>query len=460
MTARSRRLATALAGCLVAAGLVACSDEQSPASPSASAGSSASSPPAAGPPRPLRLSVYGVPAAVSAYREAVRAFTAETGVEVEVETHPDAMAAADQVLRKLDRSGGKAPDVFLLAPDQLPHLLGTDRLQHVDEALGERGLQFGDGYQRVALTAFSAEDMLQCMPVAMSPLVMFVNTEHVRPRDLEIRGVPRPEEGQWAFEDFAAAARVIAREHIDEPDFHAVHLPLDMQVLTALIRSAGGSVVDDVDQPTELTLDTDEARAALLAYIRLARVDAVNLSSDEATTTSPLVRFAQGELAMMFGTRADVPALRESGVRFDVMPLPSFGSYRTVADIAGLCVDSRSDHVEAALDLVAFIAGNEGSTTLARSGAVVPANLDVVFSPAFAQRGRPPRSVEVFGNALERTELMPFSTEWRDVAARVESLVSGLVEDRRNADQVLQRRAPRLGEWSQEAFASETAQSD
>jgi multiple sugar transport system substrate-binding protein len=449
---------TAAATCLLLAGLGACSEPEPAARPEPTASAPTSTAPST-PQRPLRLTVHGVPPAVAAYREVAQAFTAGTGVRVEVQAHPDAATSAQRVQGEL-RGSEPGPDVFLLDHDFLPQLLATERLQHLDQALEERELQFGDGYQRVALTAFSAEAALQCMPVEMSPAVMLVNRDHVRPRDLAIRGVPLPVQGQWSFDAFDAAARVIAREQSDEPDFRAVHLPIDVRLLTAFVRSAGGEVVDDVDGPTELTLDSEQAREVLLAYIRLGRLSSVNLSEDEAAERSALERFADGEIGMMFGTRSDVPALRESGVPFDVMPVPSFGSYRTVADIAGLCVDVRSDQLEEAMDLVAFVAGNEGSTTLARSGAVVPANLDVIFSPAFFQRGRRPTSVRVFGQALDRTGLMPFSTGWREVGARVERLVGGLVADRRNAVRVLDRRLPELAERTRTTFAPRADETD
>jgi multiple sugar transport system substrate-binding protein len=445
-------LSHVLVACLAGATLVACSDD-GPPSPEPTP--TASTPTASQPPSPrsgpLRLSVYGVPSTLDAYRDVARAFTAESDVAVDLQTYPDARRAAAAARQALE-GAGPAPDVFLLDNAYLPDLLTTGRLQHVDLALEARGLQFGDGYQRVALTGFSADAVLQCMPVDMSPHVLVINRDHVRPRDLEVRGVPLPEEGQWTFEDFDAAARLISREHQDEPDFRAVHLPTDIRLLTAFIRSAGGDIVDDVDDPTSLTLDSDEAREALLAYVGLARQRAVALTAEEAETTSPLDRFGRGELAMMFGTRANVPALRESDVPFDVMPLPSFGSYRTVADISGLCVDEQSGRLEDALDLVAFVAGNDGSTTLARSGAVLPANLDVAFSPAVVQRGQRPRSVQVFGEALKRSGLMPFSTTWRPVADGVEAFVTRLMGNRRDLARVLERRLPLLDERSQAVF--------
>jgi multiple sugar transport system substrate-binding protein len=444
-------VSSVLLACILAATLVSCSDGgNADAGPTpTSAATSASSPSVVA--GPLTLSVYGEPEAVRAYRNVAEDFTEETGVEVEVQVHPSASRAGGDVLRRLD-GAGSAPDVFLLAPESLPDALATERLQPVDEELEQRGLQFGDGYQRTALTAFSAEDNLQCMPVDMSPYVMFINRDLVRPRDLAIRGVPLPEQRQWLFEDFAAAARLIAREQQGVEGFKSVHLPLDIEPLTAFVRSGGGDVVDDVDQPGELTLDTDEARTALLAYLRLARQRSVALSEEEAEEVAPADRFADGRLAMMFGTRADVPDLRRTGVPFDVMPLPSLGTPRTVADIAGLCVDQQGTQLETALDLVAFVAGNDASTTLARSGAVLPANLDVAFSPAFAQAGQLPRSVQVFRDSLERSGLMPFSTAWPEVSARVEAVLARVVDGSGGVGRSLDRWLPRLDEQSQPVF--------
>ena len=63
---------------------------------------------------------------------------------------------------------------------------------------------------------------------------------------------------------------------------------------------------------------------------------------------------------------------------------------------------------------------------LARSGAVVPANLDVAFSPAFAQRGLRPRSVGIFRDSQARSGLMPYTSAWDEVAARVVRSGSGI----------------------------------
>lgn len=451
MQAVRTRVSSVLLACVLVASLASCSESgptEAEPSPTAPATSASSSPAVAG---PLTMSVYGEPEAVRAYRSVAEGFTAETGVDVEVQVHPDATRAAGDILQDLT-TPGSGPDVFLLDPAFLPDALATERLQPMDEELEERGLQFGDGYERVALTAFSAEDNLQCMPVNMSPHVMFVNRDLVRPGDLAILGVPLPEQRQWLFEDFAAAARLIAREQQDVEGFKSVHLPVDVELLTAFVRSAGGDVVDDVDSPSQLTLDSEEARTALQAYVRLARQRSVALTEEEAEEVTPTARFGDGRLAMMFGTRADVPDLRRTGVPFDVMPLPSLGTPHTVADITGACVDRESTQLAAALDLVAFVAGNEASTTLARSGAVLPANLDVAHSPAFSQAGQSPRTAEVFLDALSRSGLMPFSMAWKQVGARVELVVGRLIDARGNIGRSLDRWLPRLDEKSQPAF--------
>ena len=48
-------------------------------------------------------------------------------------------------------------------------------------------MDFGDGYTRNGLEAFSADAALQCMPTDVSPLVVYYN-----PRLIELTGSPSP----------------------------------------------------------------------------------------------------------------------------------------------------------------------------------------------------------------------------------------------------------------------------
>ena len=100
-----------------------------------------------------------------------------------------------------------------LAPD-LGQLTEADTTQPVDELLDERGVDFGDRYSRDAVEAFSVDDQLQCMPYAVSPMVIYYNTDLIDFDKMQRRGLdagdPRATTG-WTFEQFAAAAQFATR---------------------------------------------------------------------------------------------------------------------------------------------------------------------------------------------------------------------------------------------------------
>ena len=98
-----------------------------------------------------------------------------------------------------------------------------------------------------------------------------------------------------------------------------------------LVRSAGEDIVDDPRMPTTLTLSPTTAparrsrRSSPWPATRSITPNARQLARQDAVT-----RFENGGSAMMIGTRALVPRLREKpDLHFDVFPLPSLGRSRT-----------------------------------------------------------------------------------------------------------------------------------
>ena len=81
---------------------------------------------------------------------------------------------------------------------------------------------------------------------------------------------------------------------------------------------------------------------------------------------------------------------RSTSLTFDVMPLPRVSSGATIATMSGLCISSESEHTDRAADLLTEVISDEGASTLARTGYVMPANLDVVNGEDFLQTGQRP----------------------------------------------------------------------
>lgn len=398
-------------GCTSGAG----PDQASPSSPPPT-GSQGSDAATADPdPVTLRLGVYGDRSLRAAWRELADRYTAAyPHVTLEVtarRTAEEAMADREQ------EAPSALPDVFLVPSEAAPALSTADLVAPVDQLLAERGVVFGDNYVRLGLEAFSAEQRLQCMPVDVSPYVVLYNSDLLPLRKIAAADEePVTREDGWTWEQFASAARRMAG-----PGVRGVHVEPRLTTLMALVRSGGADIVDDPRDATTLTFAEDGARAALEQILDVLREPKLTPTPEQLERRDALTRFAEGRLGMVFATRAVVPQLRDADVDLDVLPLPRLGRPRTTADVTGLCLSATGEHQEEAADFLAWATGEAGATVLAETGAVVPAHVPTLNSPAFLRSGTDVRDAEVFVDAVAGADVHPYVPGWPDVAEAVQS---------------------------------------
>ena len=167
---------------LVCLGAAACTSPSGNGSaPSAGPSSTPASASTSAGPVTLRFAVYGDAPVLAAYRKLAATWNADhPDITVKLETSHDAVTSEDKVDRGFD--AGTPPDLFLTRQTSLPELKADDRVQPVDELLEQRGVQFGDSYQRIGLEAFAGDAALQCMPNEVSPYVVFYNKRLLVPR--------------------------------------------------------------------------------------------------------------------------------------------------------------------------------------------------------------------------------------------------------------------------------------
>jgi multiple sugar transport system substrate-binding protein len=376
------------------------SPEPSPSDPSTPAG-----------PVTVSFGVYGPEPLLDAFKDLAEQFREENpAVTVDLRTHDE----PESLLAEIEE--GDAPDVFLMAQRHVPGLVEEERVQPVDGLLEARQVDFGDGYQRGGLTAFASDAALQCMPHDVSPVVVYYNKDLV---DLARLGTEEEEPPNaldgWTWEMFDQAARRAARGSV-----HGVHIEPSLEALAPFIWSAGGELVDDVHAPTTLTLSSGESRDALEQVLALVRDPQVTPTLEDLEERDAVERFAAGELGMILGSRALTPELRaEDELDFDVMPMPRISRVRTAADMNGYCISSDTEQVETAADLLAFAVSSEGAAITARTGYVVPSNLDVAHSSDFDDATQEPESSFIFNEGVRRAQNLPFVGTWPELSARV-----------------------------------------
>lgn len=427
--ARSRRTASLVAGVLAAALVAGCTDSGGSAPPDPPA---SSSPAAESGPADLTFGVYGSDDEVAGYDSMVRTFNAgsETS-EVTVVSWRD----HDQALAELE-SGAALPDVFLVSRRDLATFQDAGQVQPVDELLDARGIDFGDGYSRDALRAFSLENRLECMPYGISPMVIYYNTDLIDFAKMRNRGLTAPgsdpapgEEAvpprTWTFEQFAAAAEFATRPGRGT---RGVHIDATLRGLAPFIVSGEGSIFDSDTDPTSLAFSEDSTRAALETTLDLLREAQVTLSPAQLAEKPALEWFEDGKVAMIAGFRDLVPGLRlVQGLEFDVMPIPVLQSSGTVGDITGLCLSAATAHTPEAADFLAHAVSDASVTAVTRAGYLVPANVAVAASDDFLQPGRLPVNSRIFNSAVRDVYIPPLLTSWTELEAAVAPSLEELV---------------------------------
>ncbi|MDN4171452.1 extracellular solute-binding protein [Nocardioides sp. SOB77] len=411
----SRRGLAALVVLALGLGLTGCTEDGDPPAPD---------PTRAAPPVRLLFGVWGNDEEVSAYQAMVDTYNARSqDSQVELRSWNDREDLADAL-----QAGGKVPDVFLTSRRDLKWLVDEGLTQPVDELLDERGTEFGDNYSRDALRAFSADTRLQCMPYGISPTVVFYNTELVDFERMRNRELPAPsdeDDTRWTFEEFVAAADFSTRPR---KRTRGVHVEPTMAGLAPFVESGGGSVFDDETEPTSTSFSSDGSREALTRTLELLRNPQLTLTDQQLQRATPQTWFERGRLAMMTGDRSLVPVLRQvQGLEFDVMPIPSLGSYATVGDITGLCLSKAAASTAEGADFLVHATSTESVTRVVRAGYLVPANLEVAYSEDFVQPGRLPVHSSVFTDSIRALRVPPLLDSWDELEAAVRDDIRSLV---------------------------------
>ena len=351
-----------------------------------------------GKPSPIAISVNAEGEELQLYQAVARAYEATGKPKVTV----NAIADRPDFLAKLTTSfsAKRPPDAFLINH----RYLGGYAKRNVLEPVGPRLGDAADDFYPVALDAFRFGGELTCVPQNASSLVVYYNASM-----LEQLGVPAPAAG-WTLDDLRDAARKLT-----SGKRHGVGLEPAVIRAAPFVWTAGGALVDDDEKPTRFTLDAPNARRGLEAMLSLAPYGP---SRKEAASKALDERFLSGELAMFLSSRREVPAFRTiNDFEWDVAAFPALEDGEdatTVLHSDGWCLP-KGPRADAAWEFIRFATGRAGAEILARGGRTVPSLEAVAESSVFLDAGKPPRSNQVFVDALDHMKRLPTVANWERV---------------------------------------------
>ncbi len=390
----------------------------------------------------VTFAYWGDPAEAEAYETVIANYEARNpGTKVDGQYTP----GKSDYKRRISTAfaGNQAPDVFLVNYREYGQFADSGALEPLGPMLAESDTISEESFYPIALDAFRYNgDTLTCIPQNISSLVVYYNV------DLFMQAnVPLPTDN-WALDDFTAAASALTQDTNGDgtTDIYGLVTESSLIRYAPFIWAMGGEIVDDTDNPTQLMLDTPEARAGIDWFTSLGEDDlAVVPTKAEVLAEDDLSRFINGRAAMYFQSRRVVPTLREiDSFQWDVAPLPQGDEPAGILHSDALCMNVNAKDKDAAWAFIEYVLGPEGQTELAKTGRTVPSLTAIAESPVFIDPNAAPQHSHVFLDAIPTLRRVPSVGAWPEVedifdAVFQEALYAGF--DRDSAIATTQERA-------------------
>jgi multiple sugar transport system substrate-binding protein len=226
------------------------------------------------------------------------------------------------------------------------------------------------------LSVFYKEGIVDCswdgvcygLPWGTAPVYMLMNTTM-----FEEAGVPLPSY-DWTFDDFIRTVKALTSgSGADKKYGFAMEIQSDLYPMYPYLWADGGNLVDA--GKNNFALDKPEAYGAIQKIADLYQggyMPPETLMTGTQTASVPSW-FINNKLAMFQGTAANVLMIQNSGIKFEVWPLPSGKtSHTTVVKSNATSISTKSPHPEEAWLFATFARGDEGESLYMKAKRVPP----------------------------------------------------------------------------------------
>ena len=352
--------------------------------------------------------VFGDPAEFAAYETLVAAFS-EIHPEIKIELgHIPGQQEYRQRLAT-SFSAGNPPDVMLLNYRRFATFAQQGALEPLVPYLAESDLIQPADFFEPTLAAFTFNGRLYCIPQNISSLVVYYN------KDLfTAANIPLPHD-EWTQAEFLEAAQALTVDGDGDGrvDQYGVGIAPNLFRLAPFVWQNQGELVDNVDSPTRLTLDSPEALAALQWLVDLQVKEGVVPDALQEAAEESETRFLNGRMAMFFNSRRGVPTYRTiQNFEWDVAPLPRGDQPAGILHSDAYCLAAQTNNKDAAWTFIEFANSEQGQQIIAQSGRTVPSLKRVAESATFLDPTLPPANARVYVDTIPTLRRVPLMTTW------------------------------------------------
>jgi multiple sugar transport system substrate-binding protein len=358
----------------------------------------------------LTWGMWGSPAEIATHQAVADAFMAEHP-EIKIEITSEPWADYFTKMQTLWASGdaSQIPDVLFLTP-VLPYA-AQGVLENLDPYIEQAGYDLED-YWPSLLDPAKFEGSVYGFPRDMSAEVLYYNKDI-----FDEVGIDYPTD-EWTWDDLLAAAEALTVRDGDQITRYG--LAMEGGKYQLWVGQSGGSILDDINNPSSCTLDQPEAVAAIEFFAGMMNDGLAMRDANLSQAGGDSAVFASGQAAMIIQNASRVSQFNQAGLNYDVaaVPIPDGGQRSASAVGAAWTMSAGSDNKDAAWTFLSWLQSTDGGQRVyTASGEILPALQSTANSDVFLGSEDPPANRQAFITEGEnakpgRIALIP---EWNEL---------------------------------------------
>jgi len=356
----------------------------------------------------IKVAFWGGPEDITIITDAISEWQeTHPGIRVELE-HTPYRGYADKLLTRI--AGGSAPDIICTEVDLFVTFQSKNVLVNLTPFIeGDPEFKVSDFFPEV-IDRFTVDNKLYCVPRDTAPFACIYYNKKI----FDEARIPYPSD-DWNWDELLSTAQLLTtveNGRITRYGFYA-------WAWQNFVYSNGGSLVDNVKNPTRCLLDQPEAIEGLEFYVDLIHKHKVAPSPVALTNLAMGIQtmFITGKLAMFSSGIWETPSLRKvKDLEWDVAMFPKGPSGKRAFGTggSGYSILKSTKHPREAWEVIKALSGKQGQIMLAERGLAQPALRSIAEGPHWATSPKPPLNKSMLNEAVKYVIYDPFHSAWRE----------------------------------------------
>jgi multiple sugar transport system substrate-binding protein len=378
------------------------------------AGAATSAPAAAGEQVTLTWGFWGSPEEQASHKKVAEEFM-KTHPNIKIEYWAQPWDDYFTKLKTLWASGDpkQIPDVLFLWPT--PSYAATGVLEDLTPYIQKSNYNLNDYWPNL-LESAKYDGKVYGFPRDIDTTVLYYNKAI-----FDEAGVTYPT-NDWTWDDLLAAAKKLT---VVESNGRVKRYALAAEggKWYKLVLQNGGSVLDDMRNPSKCTLTDPKAMDAIKFFADLMNNNYAMRDAALSQAGGDAAVFQSGQAAMILQNSSRVAAFNQAGLKYDVAaaPYPKGGQRANAAGGAAWVMSAKSDNKDAAWEFLNWLQSTDGGEKLyTQAGDIFPA-LQSVAKSTFLTQNQPPANKQAFITEGQASKVGGFGyfPDWDDLAGSI-----------------------------------------